>query len=357
MSEQGPIRYGIVGLGRAGWAIHIRQLREREDAQIVAVADPEAERRAEAEAEFGCACYDTIDGLLGDANVEVVVVATPSHLHARDTIAALRAGKDVIVEKPIGRDVDETDQILQVWRETGKHLFVHQSRRFSGDFWFLKEVIESGRIGELYHIRGYMSRFSRRNDWQTLRKFGGGLLNNHGSHFLDMIMALLASPVRDVWGDLKQIASAGDVEDHVKALLRTVDGKTADVEISMAENVASELPTWIVCGTHGTVTVTKGEATVRWYDGSKVAPLEVDTGPAAGRSYGNDDVLPWQEEVVEARGKRVMSFYDNVVGVLRRGQAMHVTPESVRELMRVLAAVRQGTGFEQEAVAEAGAGR
>ena len=348
MTDHAPIRYGIVGLGRAGWNIHIRQLRDRADAVIAAVADPEPQRCDEAKAEFNCATYDSIDALIADDNVDVVVVATPSHLHADDTTAALRAGKDVVVEKPIGRDLDETDAILDVWRDTGKHLFVHQSRRFAGDFWFLKEIIDAGRIGELYHIRGYMSRFSRRNDWQTLRKFGGGLLNNHGSHFLDMTLALLGSPVRDTFGDLKQIASAGDVEDHVKAVIRTDDGKTADIEISMAQNVAVDLPSWIICGTHGTITVAGGQATVRWYDPAKVKPLKVDTGPAAGRSYGNDDVLPWQEETVEAKGRRTMSFYDNVAGVLRRGEPMHVTPESVRELMRVLAELRRGTAFEQD---------
>ncbi|MEX0885537.1 MAG: Gfo/Idh/MocA family oxidoreductase [Phycisphaeraceae bacterium] len=355
MSETRPIRYGIVGLGRAGWNIHVRHLRDRDDAVVAAVVDPEPERCAEAKAEFDCACYESLDELIADDSIDVVVVATPSHLHASDSIAAMRAGKDVVVEKPMALDLDEADTILSAWRETGKHLFVHQSRRFTNEYWHLKHVIDSGQIGRVYHIRAYMSRFARRNDWQTLRKFGGGLLNNHGSHFLDMLLQLIDSPVRDVWGDLKQVASAGDVEDHVKALLRGENGTTIDMEISTAQNIDPALPTWILCGTHGTLTCSGKESTIRWFDPDKVAPLEVDTGPAAGRSYTNDDKLPWQEETVPAKGPTRLSFYDNVTGVLRRGEAMHVTPESVRELIRVVAEIRRGSGFEEGAPATAAA--
>jgi predicted dehydrogenase len=65
-----------------------------------------------------------------------------------------------------------------------------------------------------------MSTFTRRNDWQTLAKNGGGLLNNHVIHFLDQILQLLPGNVTQVMGDLQQIASAGDVEDHTKTLSR-----------------------------------------------------------------------------------------------------------------------------------------
>src|SRR5205085_4455303 len=124
----------------------------------------------------------------------------------------------------------------------GKKLFVHQNYRFNKEFLMMKEVVASGKIGRVFHIRNYISHFARRNDWQTLARNGGGVLNNTCVHFLDQILQLLPGTVTQVMGDLQQIASSGDVEDHVKAFLRTDAGATADMEISSAENIATPLP-------------------------------------------------------------------------------------------------------------------
>src|SRR5439155_13412093 len=189
--------------------------------------------------------------------------------------------------------------------------------------------------------RKYIMAFLRRNDWQTLAKNGGGQLNNTAVHFIDQILLLLPGAVTQVFGDLQQIASAGDVEDHVKAILRTDAGATADIEISMAQNVATPLPKWIVAGTHGTITNDGSKSVVRWFDTAAAPPLRVIDGPARDRKYGNDDKLPWQEKTIELPPKPHGSFYDHVTAVLRRGEKLRVTPQSVREVMRVISLIRK----------------
>lgn len=347
MSEQ-IIRYGVVGLGRAGWSIHVDQLRGRSDAKIVAVADPVKERRDEAVNEFGCKAYPSLGKLLKQDDIDVVVLATPSATHASDTIKSLRAGKHVIVEKPMATSLAQADRMIRVASETGRKLFVHQNYRFYPEFLHLKEVIELGVIGRVFHIRNYISHFARRNDWQTLSRNGGGVLNNTCVHFLDQILQLLPGNVTDVFGDLQQIASAGDVEDHVKAVVRTDAGATADLEISSAQNISAALPKWIVCGTTGTLTCDGKQSIVRYFDPTKITPLEVIEGPAQGRKYGNDDQLPWQEKTIEIASRPHGAFYDNVAGVLLRNEPMRITPESVREVMRVLALIRKGTRFSSK---------
>jgi scyllo-inositol 2-dehydrogenase (NADP+) len=101
-----------------------------------------------------------------------------------------------------------------------------------------------------------------------------------------------------------------------------------------------------VCGTSGTLSGDGKSYTLRWFDQSQVAPLEVVDGPAAGRKYGNEDKLPWQEQsgsVEEA--KSIGNFYDNVTAVIREAKDAVVTPESVRETMRVITLIRKGTRF------------
>jgi len=344
-----PVRYGIVGLGRAGWGIHLARdgyLGEREDARIVAVADPLAQRRDEAIERFGCKAYDRLEDMLKQDDIEVAVIATLSVSHAPDTIKALRAAKHVVVEKPMATKLDDADEMIAVAEETGRQLFVHQNYRYNPVFTHLRQVIDSGQIGDVYHIRNYIGGFSRRNDWQCLARNGGGVLNNTCPHFVDMILQLLDAPVVDVMGDLQQIAAAGDVEDHVKAFIRAANGRTADMEITSAQDVACAQPRWVLCGSCGTLTCSGDESVIRWYDPQEAGPIEVIEGAAANREYGNEDKLPWQEQTVSAQGPDIGAFYDNVVGVLRRGEPMYITPQSVREVMRVIAEIRKGTKFE-----------
>jgi scyllo-inositol 2-dehydrogenase (NADP+) len=340
------LRFGIVGLGRSGWNIHVSNLRPREDAKIVAVSDPLEERRQEAADEFGCQTYDSIDEMLKQDDIDVAVIATPSVMHGPDTLKSFAAGKHVVVEKPMAMNVAEADQMIAASEETGLKLFVHQNWRFNRAFTHLKDIAESGKIGRLYHIRNYSSGFSRRDDWQTLAKNGGGVLNNTCPHFLDMLIQLAGGSIKDVMGDLQQIASAGDVEDHVKAFLRGENGCTVDMETSSAQNVAAALPSWILCGTNGTLTSDGKQSTIRWYDPEEAGSLEVRDTAAAGRKYGSDSKpLEWQEEVVETQGPDIGNFYDNVTGVIQRGEEMIVTPGSVREVIRVMVKIRKGTDF------------
>jgi scyllo-inositol 2-dehydrogenase (NADP+) len=309
------------------------------------VVDPLEERRKQAEADFSCRSYTSLRQMLKQADVEVAVIATPSASHGRDTKAALKAGKHVVVEKPMAASLSEADSMIRAAEQAGLKLFVHQNYRFKREFTHLKDVIDSGILGRVFHIRCYSATFRRRNDWQTLSKNAGGHLNNHGVHMLDQILQLLGAPVKEVFGDLQQIASAGDVEDHAKVVLRAANGTTADMEVSMVENIAAEMPQWIICGSCGTLTRMGKNSTIRWYDPKEAPPLVAVDGPVMSRSYSNDDRLPWQEKVVPAEGPDVGDFYDSVYAVLRNGAEMRVTPESVREVMRVVGLARRGTAF------------
>jgi predicted dehydrogenase len=335
-----PIRYGVVGLGRAGWDIHIHQLRGRADMRIVAVVDPLPQRREEAEKEFGCKSYDSLAPMLSQSDVEVVIVATPSNDHASDTIASLRAGKHVICEKPMAMSLDEADAMITATKAAKKHLIVHHNYRFFPEFLHLKELIESGIIGKVFHIRNTITKFERRNDWQTLKKFGGGLLNNHGVHSLDQILQLVKSPVAKITSDLKQIASLGDVEDHVKALLKFENGVTVDMEISSAENLAMPVPKWIICGSNGTITSNAKETIVRYFNPKDLLPLQVVESAPANRQFGNEEKIPWQEKRMTVEPWPEDAFFNHVYEVIRENKPSRVLPESVRETMRVVELVR-----------------
>ena len=106
MTDQSSINVGIAGLGRTGWNNHANAFAHLpEQFRVVAVCDPDPERQAEAIERFDCLAYGSYEELVADKAVELMVVATPSNLHAAQTIAAMRAGQHVIVEKPMASDL------------------------------------------------------------------------------------------------------------------------------------------------------------------------------------------------------------------------------------------------------------
>ena len=338
------IRMGIVGLGRSGWNIHANALKEHQAYRVVAAADPLAERRDEAALAFGCDTYQKPEDLLLDAEVEGVVIATPSHTHVPLAKEALRNGKHVVLEKPIAETVAEVDALIAASQRARRLLTVYQPRRLDADFTIIKALIEEGRIGRVVLIRRGIYRFARRADWQTLRKFGGGELANTGPHLVDQLLLLLNGKVVEVFADLQRTVSGGDAEDHVKLSLKDDTGLVADIEMTSCSVFAQ--PNWVLMGTRGGIISTqidgRSALRIRWFAREALRDLEVDEGPAQGRRYGTGEEIPWQEEVLPLEQTRspALMFYDRFHATLRENAPLYVTPESVRQQVEVLQRAR-----------------
>jgi predicted dehydrogenase len=335
-----PIRVGIIGLGRSGWNIHAHALTDREDYRVVAVADPLPERRTEAAEKFGCAVYELPERLIADPNVELVVVAAPSAQHGPLAEAAVKAGKHVLVEKPFAQSVAEAEAVFRAAQSAGKVAAAFQNRRFDADLAKIQEVIASGTLGEIFQIRIGHYGFARRADWQTLRKFGGGMLSNWGPHIVDLSLLLLEDLEPEVFAQLRRVASAGDAEDHVRLTLRARTGRIIDIELAIC---AFPQPQWLIMGSYGTLEGSGRELRLKYYDPAAVPPLEADEGAAAGRRYGTGEVLPWQEETITVTSSRSpdSQYYDALYRTLREGEPALVTPAQTLAQMRIMEEARR----------------
>lgn len=341
-----PIRVGIIGLGRSGWDIHASALAEMDEYDVVAVADPVAERRAEADQRFGCATHAEPDGLIDNPDVELVVVATPSHTHVPLAVDALGGGKHVLVEKPMAPSVADLDIMTAAADKADRVLTGFQNARFDPMFLAVRSVIDSGRLGELVLIRRNLHRFARRADWQTLRKFGGGELPNTASHLIDQVLLLLDDGPLEVFADLRRTLAPGDAEDHVKLCLRAATGPTADIESTAA--VATPQPAWMIAGTAGGIVSTPDGLHVRWHDPTTLTHLHPDEGAVPGRRYGLDEHIEWHTETipVEPPGpQRTVRYYHALARTLRHGAELHVTPASIRRQIDTMERTRHQTGF------------
>ncbi len=331
---QDPIRVGIAGLGRSGWAIHAHLLAPLTDKyQIVAVTDEDASRRAEAVERFDCQAYLAFDELLADPAVELIIVSLPSFLHAPSSIAALKANKHVVCEKPMATSMDEADAMVAAAAASDRIFTVFQQRRYNPDFVKVREIINSGLLGRIVEIRIAESKFTRRWDWQTLQKFGGGSLNNTGAHFLDLALQLFGPATPEVFCHLDRTLTLGDADDHVKLVFKADNSPTIDIEISSCDPFPP--PTWHLLGTQGGLSGSTKSLQWKWIVPDELSPRTLDLRPTPDRSY-NQDSLPWHEdswELTEDTAEAYRRFYHDLYATIRDGAPLAVTPESVRRTM------------------------
>lgn len=333
--DQQPIRVGIAGLGRSGWDIHARLLEPLADHfTVAAVVDEDPQRRAEAVERFDCQAHATYDELLADPGVELVVVALPSFLHADAAIAALAAGKHVVCEKPMATSLDDADRMVAAAAASDKVFTVFQNRRYSPDFVQVKKVIDSGLLGRIVQVRITESRFSRRWDWQTLQKYGGGSLNNTGPHFLDQALQLFGPAYPDeVFCHLDRTLTLGDADDHVKLVFRGQGAPTVDIEISSCCAYPPEA--WNVMGTLGGLAGSSRALRWRWVVPDEMPARQLDVRPTPDRSY-NRDALTWHEDSWEETTDTwdaYAEFYRDLHTAIWSGTAPAITAESVRRVI------------------------
>lgn len=294
-----PIRVGIIGLGRAGWDMHCRELEGRGDTfSVVAVCDPLPERREKARECFGCRTYEHAADLIADAGIELVDVASRTMDHYEHARLALEAGKHALVEKPMCATYAQAEALQALAARSAGRLFVRHNRRFEPAFQHIREIIAAGLLGEVFEVKLRRVRYQRRDDWQTLLAHGGGQMLNWGPHVVDHALQFLGAPVKDMWSDLKRVAAAGDAEDHVKIVLRGENGRLVDLEISGGAAITE--PEYMIWGSRGALTCTGSTITLRYIaPGASLAERHADAGtPDSG--YGTPDDLPWIEETIPA---------------------------------------------------------
>lgn len=339
-----PVNVGIAGLGRSGWSIHANVLAHLgEKFKVAAVCDPDTSRQEEAIERFDCLAYATLDELVADKAVELVVVATPSQLHVSDATTAMRAGKHIIVEKPMAPSLEGVDEMIAVAEESGQLMTVNQNYRYHPDFLKIKEVIASGVLGHIVQIRITGNGFQRRWDWQTLKRYGGGELNNKGAHSIDWAIHFFDDPQPQIFCHMDTTPLfAGDAESHVKLIIKPKDGPTIDVE--MTNCCAYPQDAWLVMGTQGSlVSANRRELHWKYFDPAEVPPLVLDTAPTPDRSY-NRERLPWKEESFKPDFSFLESMnalYTNLFNAIRTGSPLAITPASVRRQVEILERCRE----------------
>ena len=332
-----PIRVGIIGLGRAGFGMQTKELLKRKGKyEIVAGCDKlPVQRKRFAGAVPGAKVYASAEKLLADPAVDLVSVATRTPTHADLAIAALRAGKIVMDEKPIATTYADAKRIAAEGKKHPGKLFFRHNRRWEAAFNDIQDVIASGILGDIVEIRLCRHHYMRRDDWQTLVAEGGGQLLNWGPHIVDHALQFIGGRPTFLHAELRRIAAVGDAEDHVHLLLKRETGPLVEIEIS--GGAALRAPVYFVIGTRGTL-VSNDERTLRlrYLDPKAKLPRRRAT-TALMETFGNLEELPWVEEERPVRADIAPDcIWDDLHAHLTQGAPFRVTTEEALEVMRVL---------------------
>lgn len=338
------LRTALVGLGRIGWQFHLPTIAKHpEQYDLVAVVDPLDARRDEAKAEYGVAGYVDLNALFqAEPSLDLLVIASPTAFHVSQTLAAFERGVDVFCDKPMALDLVEADRMIAGMQQYKRKLMIYQPRRCTPQLQALKFIIEKELLGPIYMLKRACSRYDRRNDWQAFKANGGGMLNNYGAHFIDETLYVAGDRAARVTCQLRTIASLGDADDVVKAVIETEKGILLDVDINMA--TVYGIAPWMVMGTRGTAIPAEGEPAawnIQYFREDELPPLAIQDGLAAeARRYGSGEQIPWHEERVELAQFPGIDFYAKAYDYYALDQPPFVAVDETREVMRVLGLCR-----------------
>lgn len=220
-----PIRLGVVGLGRA-FVLTLPAFREDARLRLVAACAPRAESRSHFAREFGGRTYVDVSELVEDPEVEAVYVATPHQMHVDHALAAARAGKHILIEKPLAISLEDGRRIVEAAEAAGVQLIVGPSHSFDGPVAQARELIDSGEFGAVRMIQAlnYTDFLYRPRRPEELRTGdGGGVIFSQGIHQIDVVRLLAGGCGRDVAAVTGAWDPARPTEGAYSALL-TFDG-------------------------------------------------------------------------------------------------------------------------------------
>lgn len=329
-----PVRVGLIGYGYAGRTFHAPLIRATPGLQLAAVASSDATK---VHTDLpGIWVIDSPSALIQDERIDVVVIATPNHTHAPLASEALRAGKHVVLDKPMALDLAEARQLIALADASPGLLSVFHNRRWDSDYLAVKLAIADGAIGEVAHFESHIDRFrpAIRDRWRESAGPGAGIWYDLGPHLIDQALQLFGVP-RRVQAHLAITRTNGLADDWAHARL---DYGPRQVILHASMLVAGGARRFVVHGSRGSLIKT----------GADRQETQLLDGMQPGAAGWGDD--PDDLQLIDADGKAhalpvlpgdQRQYYTALRDAVRNGESHPVTPLQSLAVMAVLEA-----GFE-----------
>jgi scyllo-inositol 2-dehydrogenase (NADP+) len=336
------IRVGLVGFGMAGRVFHAPLISSVDGLALAAVVERHTNEAVERYPWI--TTHRSLDGLLADRTLGLVVVATPSGTHFDVARQVIEAGHNVVVDKPMAVRSDEIAALMSLAKKQGVLLVPFHNRRFDGDFLTVESLLREGTLGRLVHLESRMDRWNpgaTRRPWKNDPAQGGGVLLDLGTHLVDLAMALFGSPMA-VGAEVLRERDGEGANDAFTIRLRYLGFR-----VTLEANALSSPP-----GPRFVVRGTRGNFRKKGVDPQEAALNKITRISSA--AWGQEPAGDWGMLHVDAEGSMVTRplttkagdyrrFYAGVRDALEKKAAPPVTAVDAWRAVRVLEWAQQSS--------------
>ena len=333
----------VIGYGGMGsW--HVNHIQNSDVVALAGIYDIDPKKSELAESR-GIRAYASREELLADPEIELVTVAIPNDYHEEVVVACLEAKKNVICEKPVTLSLESLERMIECSKKNGVRFTVHQNRRFDVDYLAMKQIHDSGEIGEIFDIesRIHGSR-GIPSDWRGTKEHGGGMLLDWGVHLIDQILNVMGWDVDTVRCRFEHTTNF-EVDDGFDLDLTFKAGAKAHIETKTYNFIA--MPRFYMRGKDGTAYLQDWQKETEvvkckfWHENDV---LPVQTAAGLTKTMAPRDSVTVDTYKVERPKSDVHDFYRNYVGAIDGKCEQLVTHEQMRTVLKVIM-----KGFESAA--------
>ena len=277
-----PIKTALCSFGMSGWVFHAPFLQVHPGFDLYAVW--ERSKKLAQEKYPNVKSYDTLDELLKDEAIELVVVNTPNYTHYDYAKQALQAGKHVVVEKPFTVNSKEGKELIQLAKKKKKKLSVYQNRRYDSDYKAIKNVIQEKLLGNVIEAEFHFDRYKEEVSPKLHKEVPGpgtGSLYDLGSHLIDQALQLFGDPI-EIFADIQIMRPVSKVDDYFEVLLYYPGMR---VRLKSSYQVREPLPGYVIHGSKGSFIKPKTDVQEAMLQAGKV-PGQPDWGTESETEKG-----------------------------------------------------------------------
>lgn len=331
------INTAILSFGMSGKLFHAPFIQVHPELNLYGVW--ERSRQLAHEIYPGIHSFPTLEDLLSDPAIELVVVNTPNYTHYEYTKKALLAGKHVVVEKPFTTSVEEGKELIELAKQQQKVLSVYQNRRFDSDFKIVRKVVEEGQLGNIVEVEMHYDRYREELSPKLHKETPGpgtGALYDLGSHLIDQALQLFGEPAA-VFGDIRILRPLSKVDDYFELLLFYPDLR---VRLHTSYLVKEPLPAYILHGTAGSFIKAKTDVQEQALmngekPGSEIWGAEPES--EKGLLHIEKDGKDHKEYLTSANGN-YLEYYNGIAMAIREHEKPPVTAEQGLAVIKIIEA-------------------
>ncbi len=344
------LKVAIIGQGRSGRDIHGNYFLKPENdiIEVVAVVDAIADRRERAKKDFGCDVYENYTELFTRRDIDLIVNASFSHQHYSIAKDCLEHGYNVLNEKPFAKTYYEAMDLINTAKKNGVLITAFHQSLYGPTIFKIKEVLASGKLGNIKQINMSWSGFSRRWDWQTLQNHCAGGVYNTAPHPIGIALDLIdwAPDAKVAYSHLDRALTSGDANDMAKVIITASEKPIIDIEVNSADGFPNQ--NIKILGDHGSLICgCTGDVNIKYILDEELDPRPVTAEPLRHPETGYpmycSEKLPIHEETLPTEGDLLVShtryFYERLYDTMINGAPLYVTAEKAAKVIEIIEAV------------------